>query len=90
MKTRVLTVTCPNKDCSEEIYSRARHDFHYCKCGEIFCDGGFEYMRVGWEKEMPKQRIRYVNASRQELYDDWNKRIDKFGRIEKKNKSIES
>ncbi len=82
VKTKVSTVICPK--CQIEMYSRARHDFHSCKCG-TFVDGGFDYIRygcpVGFNALVIK--IRYVAATRQELYDDWNKRINKFGFIKK-------
>ena len=80
MKTRVTTVTCPK--CQIEIYSRARHDYHTCFCGETMVDGGFDYLRYGGkELALILKRTRYVSASRQELYDDWNQRKDKFGFI---------
>lgn len=81
MKTRVTTVTCP--DCKDEIFSRAHHDYHLCKCGATMIDGGFDYLRYGWGPKSPKPLIRrrFVNATRQQLFDDWNKRIDKFGHI---------
>lgn len=80
IRTRVRTVTCPK--CGLEMYSRARHDCHGCKCGTIV-DGGFDYLRFGWPngREKPKTRIRYVNATRQELFNDWNKQLNKFGFI---------
>jgi hypothetical protein len=33
--------------CGDIIESRHRHDFVRCKCGEIFVDGGLEYLRAG-------------------------------------------
>ena len=33
--------------CGDEIESRYRHDFRECKCGNIFVDGGKDYMRGG-------------------------------------------
>lgn len=83
MSTRVQTVTCPK--CGSEMYSRAQHDYHGCKCGTVV-DGGFSYLRFGWPggSEKPKTRIRYVNATRRELYDDWNTGANKFGVIDKK------
>lgn len=33
--------------CDELIYSAHRHDFRECKCGNIFVDGGQEYLRRG-------------------------------------------
>lgn len=34
--------------CEDEIYSNSVHDFKYCKCGNIFIDGGFDYQRCGF------------------------------------------
>lgn len=33
--------------CNDIIESRSRHDFVECSCGEIFVDGGREYIRRG-------------------------------------------
>lgn len=79
-RTRVTTITCPQ--CKSEMYSRSRHDFHGCACG-TFIDGGFDYIRYGWPNgyDRPKARYRYVNATRAELANDWNKAIDKYGFI---------
>lgn len=82
IRTRVTTVTCPC--CDDEIYSRAHHDFRRCGCGDVFADGGFEYVRFGFAKDMPKKRIRHVKASKTELFDDWNNHGDKFGTIKAK------
>lgn len=27
--------------------TRTRHDFVFCRCGEVYVDGGFDYQRVG-------------------------------------------
>lgn len=35
------------KLCGETIESQSVHDFVSCKCGEIFVDGGKEYLRWG-------------------------------------------
>ena len=78
MKTTVTTAQCPT--CRDIIYSRANHDFRYCSCGEIFIDGGLEYVRVGGKDlgaiEMGTLEI---DATPKELYDDWNYRKDKYG-----------
>lgn len=37
------------KNCDEVIYSLHRHHFHYCSCGEVFVDGGRDYLRWGGE-----------------------------------------
>jgi len=33
--------------CDDFIFSKHRHDFVECKCGNIFVDGGQEYLRRG-------------------------------------------
>jgi len=33
--------------CLDIIKSYDRHDFRYCKCGNIFIDGGDDYLRYG-------------------------------------------
>ena len=38
---------CKCKLCGDVIQSRHRHDFVRCKCGEIFTDGGEDYVRRG-------------------------------------------
>lgn len=80
---KVNAVQCPK--CKDIIYSRARHDFHYCSCGYIFIDGGFEYCRVGAESlDNIKFENIEVNATEKELYEDWNKNKNKFGIIKSK------
>lgn len=81
MKTRVFTIVCPS--CKEEIYSRARHDLQTCSCEDISVDGGFDYNRVSFKNATPKTRVRYVSASRQELFTDWNTGQNKYGKIKK-------
>lgn len=83
MKTRIFTITCPS--CKEEIYSRARHDLQTCSCEDVSVDGGFDYNRVSFKNATPKTRVRYVFASRQDLFIDWNTGQNKYGKI-KKNK----
>lgn len=62
------------------IYSRAYHDFHHCKCGYCFVDGGLEDRRAGFiGKEVPRTKEITVLATEKELYDDWNLGDDKFG-----------
>jgi hypothetical protein len=35
-------------NCDSHIQSLFHHDFKECKCGEVFVDGGFSYVRQGW------------------------------------------
>ncbi len=78
---KVNAIECSN--CHDVIYSRAVHDFHYCSCEETFIDGGFDYIRYGGNIVGRPFQID-VNATKRELYDDWNKRDDKFGLIKPK------
>ena len=79
---KVYAVKCP--ECGDIIYSRATHDFHYCSCGNVFIDGGFEYTRIGAKDLDALQRLEIdVDATEKELYKDWNENIDKFGIIKK-------
>ena len=51
MPTRTREVVVTNKAqcriCDDIIESKHRHSFVRCKCGEIFVDGGKEYLRRG-------------------------------------------
>ena len=77
--TKVNAIKCLK--CGDTIYSRAGHDFRQCSCGECFIDGGFEYVRIGGDEKNWKSKKINVNATKKELYDDWNTRTDKFGKI---------
>jgi hypothetical protein len=86
-RTRVWTVTCPQ--CGVEMFSRARYDYRVCDCSfGTMVDGGFAgYVRYGGrELHLLKKsfRYRFVRASEQELYDDWNYGQNKFGVIARK------
>jgi len=79
---RVNAIQCPK--CKDIIYSRARHDFRGCTCGEVYVDGGFDYMRVGFKKKSPRHVKKYIKATKDALYSDWNYSKDKFGLIKGK------
>lgn len=85
-KTRVVTFTCP--ECRVEMFSRARHDSQICGCPfEMLVDGGFDYERFGGRELtalLKSRRYRFVDATRQELYEDWAQQRNKFGTIDKK------
>ena len=80
--TKVNAIICPV--CNDRIFSRARHDFRSCSCNAIFVDGGFDYMRCGGREEN-LSKIEHitlnVSATKEQLYNDWNKVINKFGLI---------
>ena len=68
--------------CYDTIYSRARHDFHYCSCGAVFIDGGFDYMRIGYDKKENYEMTEIeVDTTKQILYNDWSRGINKYGTI---------
>jgi hypothetical protein len=76
---RIWTIECPL--CKDLIYSRANHDFHSCTCGNITVDGGpnSKYGRHSCAKGIPKAVEIWIDATKKELYDDWNMNEDKYG-----------
>lgn len=71
-------------ECKDTVFSRARHDFRYCSCENLFCDGGQEdYFRVGATKNyhLIKHIELELEITKEELYKDWNKAEDKYGII---------
>jgi len=81
--TIVSAYICPV--CKNIIYSRAKHDFRWCSCKEIAVDGGFDYHKVSYMNKPPKSVTISIDATKEELYEDWNNRTDKFGIIKDKN-----
>lgn len=66
--------------CGQLIYSRARHDFHWCKCKTVAIDGGFDYVKVvGYGKI---EDVYIPDMTKGMLYDDWNMAKDKYGWID--------
>lgn len=52
-------------ECGEQIYSAHRHDFRYCKCGQVAVDGGMDYLRrlgSGYEDKSIVVDEKHVNA----------------------------
>jgi len=76
---KVRAIKC--KKCGDTIFSRARHDMHWCTCKSIFIDGGFDYVRCGGEPENIESVEIEVDATKKDLYDDWNTFESKFGII---------
>ena len=68
--------------CNDTVFSRVRHDFKSCSCHNVSVDGGFDYLKVSCEdpEETEYAEIE-VDATESELWDDWNKRKDKYGLI---------
>ncbi len=82
---QVYAIQCPK--CRDIIFSRAHYDCHHCTCGACMIDGGFEYSRVGFSLDVgePLRVELEVNLTKQELYSDWNKRINKHGTLSEAN-----
>jgi hypothetical protein len=70
--------------CKDVLYSRATHDFRTCGCGKTSVDGGFDYTRLVFKKEKPEAVEVDVNVTKDQLYDDWNNRINKYGIVKEK------
>lgn len=82
----VSAVKC--KKCKNTIYSRSRHDFRYCDCGATFVDGGFDYLRYGWEPSVGAPDIVTIEVevfdeskAKQIMHEDWNSGRDLFGKV---------
>lgn len=82
----VTGVECPY--CHDIVFSRARHDFRECGCGNIYIDGGFDYFRVGG-KVMPEPLpITIIGLNQKDLASDYNTGKNKYGIIDKKEVTI--
>ena len=76
----VTAIKCPN--CNETIYSRCRHDFHWCSCETVAIDGGSDYTKINFKTETPPKTFKLeIDVTEKQLYDDWNSGENKFGRI---------
>jgi len=80
---KVNAIKCPK--CGDTIYSRSRHDMHWCSCQNVAIDGGSDYVKLSF-KEGPAPEIFKidVDATPKELYDDWNNGKHKYGTIKEK------
>lgn len=46
-KTKIISNRAQCLKCHDIIESHTRHDFKFCKCGNMFVDGGKDYLRRG-------------------------------------------
>lgn len=76
---QVYALQC--QDCFDIIYSRARHDFRSCTCGKVSVDGGFDYCKRVFTDIPPKGITKRIKATKQEMYEDWNNNVNKYGLI---------
>jgi hypothetical protein len=71
--------------CKSIVFSRARHDFRTCECGDVSIDGGFDYCKLSHKTDARMEFFLLgVSATPQALYDDWNNQRDKFGSVNAK------
>jgi len=86
-KTKVLVTCIECSNCKDIIYSRAHYDFHYCSCGKVAIDGGFDYVRIlGKCGEAFSKFIMGVDKA--DLYCDWNHGANKYGTIKPKSREV--
>ena len=84
VRTRVCALQCLK--CRDIIFSRANYDYRTCTCGATSVDGGIgPILNVTGLKY--KTLCKYISASKLDLYNDWNHRIDKFGLIKESKRS---
>ena len=62
IKSRILRNMAMCKLCGDIIESKHRHDFVRCMCGEIFVDGGKDYLRRG-----AKDMVNIIEMSKSEI-----------------------
>ena len=75
------------KKCGDVIYSRSRHDFHWCSCNSVAIDGGFDYLKIiGQPNDWKLNSVEVLPLESEDnvkkiLFDDWNSGKDKYGVI---------
>lgn len=77
---KVVAIKC--ESCGDTIYSRTHHDMRYCSCGSVAIDGGRDYTKISFKAKTPPKTFEIeIDATEKQLYDDWNKRENKLGKI---------
>lgn len=69
--------------CKTFNYSRAVHDFHSCPCGNVYVDGGRDYLKISFkdENQFCTDTIE-IDATEKQLISDWNRNEIKYGVVE--------
>lgn len=75
----VSGVICNKCGCG--IYSRSRHDFHWCSCNSVAVDGGRDYLKVLGSDYLITKFDLGEDITDKVLCNDWNKSIDMYGLI---------
>jgi hypothetical protein len=77
-----IAYQCP--DCEEILYSRCPRDTHSCQCGGLtISDGLYNPTLYGEYADSPHliTDTIEVDATEEELYEDWNQGIGYYGRM---------
>lgn len=82
-KQYVTVAECPL--CGDILFSRARHDYRTCSCGNTSVDGGLDLFKLSWAKKKPKSYRLVIIQTKHQLYDDWNTGANLFGLIKLEN-----
>ncbi len=77
--------------CDDIIYSRANHDYRSCSCRGVSVDCGHHIQDIKNNNIMRVVGSNYkiieitldipIDKAPKILYDDWNNRVNKYGRI---------
>lgn len=86
-KYRVNAAECFH--CHDIMFSRCKLDVRVCSCGQTFITGGHEYFEIGWAGRKPATYKLFITQSPNDLYDDWNSKTDRYGRITRENARVE-
>jgi len=62
MSSKIRINRCKCRKCGTVIESKSVHDWVSCSCGEIFTDGGAEYVRRGGEFELIEDMSEYEES----------------------------
>lgn len=81
--TKIRAIRCKSCKPSCIVFSRSRHDFRWCPGKHIAVDGGqIDYFKVCANEGADYESLTLdLTFDIQELYDDWNKGLDKLGII---------
>jgi hypothetical protein len=69
-------------ECGDTVYSRTHQDFRECTCGSISVNGGLQYFKYNAHPSSAfKIKKIQIDASVDELYEDYTTMKDRFGLI---------
>ena len=81
MTKRIIQNELRCKSCGDVIFSRHRHDFVRCSCGQCAVDGGMDYLRRVGDGDWEDRSMRMEQQALQDAQDavQW---ADETGRNE--------